>query len=191
MSIFITYTLDALVAKKQHRQAAINQQQAPTALKAAIEALRVMEIKIGQDYGINQKEYAETLAQTLLIINQADGNHQALEAVQSAAKGHQLALQFWQCDRTIGYKQMHQCRDKALTSVFGKYPQIKAQALAAVEGENRPSISTGLDKEAVLQAIWNQTSSETSTAIQTISKTTTTQQLSSIFGGNQQRTLYQ
>jgi hypothetical protein len=52
-----------------------------------------------------------------------------------------------------------------LKEVFAKYPDIKAQAMAAVAGENLSHISAGLDKDAVLQAIWIKTGEDTGVAV--------------------------
>jgi hypothetical protein len=83
-------------------------------------------------------------------------------------EGHQLALKFWECDRAVGYEELHQCQDEALKGVFAKYPDIEAQAKAAVAGENLPYISAGLDKDAMLQAIWDKTAQDTEAALQVI-----------------------
>lgn len=135
-----------------------------TQLKAAIEDLRVLKIKVTG--GISQKEYGEDLADLTDIVNKAYGDRQTLTVVQSAVKGHQLAIEFWRCDRAVGYDELYQCRDKVLKSVFTQYPDIAAQAKAAVVGENLPYISVGLDKDAVLQAIWAKTAEDTDKALQ-------------------------
>jgi hypothetical protein len=139
-----------------------------TPLFAAIEELRVIKIKIDERGGIAQKEYGEDLTDLVNIVEHAYGNPKALAATKSALAGHQLALQFWQCDRIPGYDEVHECQDQVLKKIFDKYPDIKAQAMAAIEGENIPFMSAGLDKDAVMQAIWRKTSADTETAIQAI-----------------------
>ncbi len=139
-----------------------------TPLKSAIEDLRVIKIKIEASDGINQKEYLENISDLANIVDKAYGDPQALAAVKSALKGHQLAIQFWQCDRIAGYDEMHECQDKVLKAVFAKYPDIETQAKAAVAGEQLPFISAGLDKEQVLQAIWIKTGTDTDIAVQTV-----------------------
>lgn len=137
-----------------------------TPLKAAIEELRVMKIKVEGEFGVNKKEYTEDLTDLINIVDKAYGDSKISATVRSAVKGHQLALQFWNCDQMTGYEQLHQCQDKVLKAVFVKYPDIEAQAKAAVEGENLPYISAGLDKDAVLQAIWQKTGEDTDAAVQ-------------------------
>jgi hypothetical protein len=152
-------------AQSQQTSQVLTQPTIPRPLFAAIEELRVMKIKIEGEGGISQKEYGEDLADLVNIVNKAQGNAKGLAAVKSAVKGHQLALQFWRCDRTTGYEESYQCRDKVLKEVFAKYPDIKAQAMAAVAGENLSHISAGLDKDAVLQAIWIKTGEDTGVAV--------------------------
>lgn len=137
-----------------------------TSLQAAIEELRVMRIKIDSQEGINRKEYKEDTADLVNIAKNAYGDDKALAAAKSALEGHKLAIQYWECDRLEGYEELHQCRDKALSSVFVKYPDIKAHALAAVAGENLPYVSAGLDENAVLQAIWQKANADTEVAFQ-------------------------
>lgn len=134
------------------------------ALKSALEELRVMKIKI--DGGINPKEYSEDIADLVHIVENADGDPQVLAAVKSALAGHELAIKFWQCDRISGYDQLYQCRDQVLKAVFLKYPDIATQAQQAVAQEHLSYISAGLDKDSVLQAIWQKTGTDTETALQ-------------------------
>ena len=146
----------------------ITHKKVSTPLKSAIEELRVIKIKIEQSGGINQKEYGENIDDLVNIVKTIHGDSKVVSAVKSAVKGHQLAVQFWQCDRTTGYNEMHECRDKALKAVFAKYPDIEAQAKAAVAGKQSAFISAGLDKDALLQTIWTKTSADTDTATQAI-----------------------
>ena len=146
----------------------ISQKEVSTPLKSAIEDLRVIKIKIEEPGGINQKEYGENLDELVNIVRTIHGDSKVVSAVKSAVKGHQLALQFWQCDRTTGYNEMHECRDKALKAVFTKYPDIEAQAKAVVAGKQLSFISAGLDKDAMLQTIWTKTSADTDIATQAI-----------------------
>jgi hypothetical protein len=156
--------------KAQSKQSpeAITQPIIPIALKSAIEELRVMKIKVKDSAGVSKKEYGEDLADLVNITQKAYGNPKALAAVKSAVEGHQLALKFWECDRAVGYEELHQCQDEVLKGVFAKYPDIEAQAKAAVAGENLPYISAGLDKDAMLQAIWDKTAQDTEAALQVI-----------------------
>ena len=134
------------------------------ALKSGLEELRVIKIKI--DTGINPKEYSEDIIDLAHILKNAHGDDKVLLPVKSALEGHQLAIKFWQCDRVAGYDELYQCRDKILEAVFKKYPDIAAEAKAAVQGENLSYISAGLDKDAVLQAIWQKTGTDTEAALQ-------------------------
>lgn len=131
----------------------------------------MLQIKIKD--GINYKGYSDLIGNTVPVIQKAKGEAKAVAAVKSAFEGHQLALKFWQCDRLDGYTELHQCRGKALSGIFTKYPDIKAQAKAAVKGEDFSTISAGLDKEKILQAIWKKTSADTEAARQAISLDTT------------------
>ncbi|HBB30618.1 MAG TPA: hypothetical protein DC064_01880 [Cyanobacteria bacterium UBA9273] len=136
----------------------------PLTLKTAIEELRVIKIKI--DSGINPKEYREDVTDLVPIVKNAYGDAKVLAAVKSALEGHKLAVGFLECDRINGYDELYQCRDKVLQGVFAKYPDIAAQAQAAVAGENLSNISAGLDKDALLQAIWEKTGTDTEAALQ-------------------------
>jgi hypothetical protein len=97
----------------------------------------------------------------VLVVENAYGNPEILEAVKSVIQGHQLALQFWQCDRVNGYDTLYQCRDEALAGIFAKYPALEAEARLAIEGETLPYLSAGLDGEAILQTVWYYTAEET------------------------------
>jgi hypothetical protein len=144
------------------------QSKTSTPLFEAIEELRVMKIKIEERGGISKKEYGENLTDLVHIVENAYGNPKALAATKSAVEGHKLALKFWQCDQAVGYDEVHECQDKVLKSIFTKYPDIKAEAMEAVEGENLPFLSAGLDKDSLLQAIWRKTSTDTEGALQAI-----------------------
>ena len=151
--------------KAQYAPIVASQVIIPTALKAAVEELRVMRIKIEGEGGINQKEYGENLDNLINIVKNAYGDARTLAAVRSAVEGHKLARAFWQCNRIDGYDELYACRDKVLKDVFRRYPDIEAQAKAAVTGENLSSISAGLDEQAVLHAIWEKTAKDTATAV--------------------------
>ena len=144
-----------------HVAAAMPQPMLTMSLQSAVEEVKVMKVKIERDGGIHPKEYGEDLADLVNIVDKAYGDSKTLEAVKSVVEGHELALQFMRCDRVDGFDEMHQCRDKVLKKLFVKYPDFAAAAKAAVEGEELPYISAGLDKEAVLQAIWQETGKDT------------------------------
>ncbi len=144
-----------------HAAASLPQPILTTALQSAIQEVDVMKVKIARDGGIHPKEYSEDIADLVNIVDQAYGDSKTLEAVKSVVEGHKLALQFMQCDRMGGFDEMHQCRDEILKKLFVKYPDFAAAAKAAVEGEELPYISAGLDKEAVLEAIWQETGKDT------------------------------
>lgn len=144
-----------------HVAASMPQPMLTTSLQAAVEEVGVMKVKIERDGGIHPKEYGEDLADLANIVDKAYGDSKTVEAVKSVVEGHELALQFMRCDRVDGFDEMHQCRDKVLKKLFVKYPDFAAAAKEAVEGEQLPYISAGLDKEAVLQAIWQETGKDT------------------------------
>jgi hypothetical protein len=133
-----------------------------TILNAAVKELQVLKAKI--ESGIDDRAYSVIITNTLPIVQKAKGEAKAVAAAKSALQGHQLALKLWQCDRIYGYEELHQCQDKALAEIFAKYPDIKAQAKVAVKGEAVATASTGLDKEAILKAIWKKTSADTEMA---------------------------
>lgn len=138
-----------------------------TPLKAALEELRVLKIKVAG--GVSQKEYGEDLTDLENIVKSAYGDPTSVAAAKSAFEGHKLALQFWRCDRETGYETLHQCQDTVLKQVFKKYPDVEEQAKAAVAGEDLSYISAGLDKDAVLQTIWLKTGEDTDAALQAVS----------------------
>lgn len=136
-------------------------------LKEAIKELYFLEDKIKG--GIDAAGYAVIMTKTSPLVQNAFGDDQAVSALHSAFKGHQLALQFWKCDRVNGFDALHQCRGEALSQVFSKYPDIATQAKAVVNSNNLATISAGLNKEEVLQAIWRRTSADIKEARQAIS----------------------
>lgn len=140
-----------------------------TSLKAAIEEVRVMKVKIERDGGVNPKEYSEDITDVLQIIDNAYGDAKTLKDVKSIVEGHELALQLLQCDRISGYDELHQCQDKVLKQLMVKYPDFAAEVKAVVEGENLPYMSAGLDKEAVLHSIWREIGEDTDTVLIAIS----------------------
>ncbi|MCA1993325.1 MAG: hypothetical protein LDL41_14985 [Coleofasciculus sp. S288] len=141
-----------------------------TVLKEAVKELDILEDKI--ENGINYKAYSDIISTSQPAIEKASGESKAVAAVKSAFEGHKLASQLWQCDGLEGYKELHQCRGKALAGIFAKYPDIKVQAKASVQGEDFSTISTRLDKEEILQAIWEKISVEAKVARQAISLNT-------------------
>lgn len=145
-----------------------------TTLKAAIKELQMVQTKIKD--GINYKGYSDLIAETVPVVQKTKGEAKAVAAVKSAFEGHQLALRFWQCDRLEGYEELHQCRGKALSGIFAKYSDIEAQAKAVVKGKDLSTISAGLDKEELLERIWEKTNADTKAARQAISQETTQQQ---------------
>lgn len=142
-------------------------------LKEAVKELRILEDKIKS--GIDAAGYAVIISKISPLVQNAYGDAKAVAAVKSAFKGHQLAVNFWKCDRIEGYDALHQCRGKALSDVFSKYPDIATQAKAVVKSNDLATISRQLSKEAILQAIWNKISTETQAASQAISTETTPQ----------------
>jgi hypothetical protein len=139
-----------------------------TTLKAAIKELQMVQTKIKD--GINYKGYSDIIAETVPVVQKTKGEAKAVAAVKSAFEGHQLALRLWQCDRLEGYEELHQCRGKALSGIFAKYSDIEAQAKAVVKGKDLSTISAGLDKEELLQRIWEKTNADTKAARQAISE---------------------
>jgi PBP1b-binding outer membrane lipoprotein LpoB len=138
-----------------------------TPLKAAVKELQMMQIKVKS--GIDDRAYSLLVANTLPLVETANGESQVVTAVKSAMTGHQLALKFWQCDRVEGYDELHQCRDKVLSKILAKYPDLASQAKAAINAKDRSSLSTGLDRTGILERIWEKTSADTETASRAIS----------------------
>lgn len=137
-------------------------------LKEAVKELEVLEDKVKG--GIDDRGYSVIIDKTSPLVRNARGDAKAVAAVKSAFAGHQLALRFWQCDRIEGYDALHQCRDKALSAIFAKYPDMEAGVKAAVKGKDVSRISAGLSKEGILQALWKRTSADTKAASQAISQ---------------------
>lgn len=165
---FVGCTTQSPVASVERASPTAVQPILSPSLKVAIAELKILKVKIEEEGGINPKEYEEDLADLVLTVENAYGNPEVLEAVKLATQGHQLALQFWQCDRVNGYDALYQCRDKALAGIFAKYPELEAEAHLAVEGENLPYLSAGLDEEAILQTIWYYTAEDTGAIVQVI-----------------------
>jgi len=144
-----------------------------TTLKAAIEELEMLQIKLKS--GINPSTYAHLIRNTLPIVERASGEAKAVAAMKSAMAGHQLALKFWQCDRLEGYYKLHQCRGKALSGIFAKYPDIKAQAKVDIKSTQPTTISTQVNQEGMLQRIWENTNVDTQRAKRVLSPDPTPQ----------------
>src|SRR4028118_29114 len=140
-------------------------------LKGAIEELQMLQTKIKS--GINAITYLDLISNTAPIVQRASGEAKAVAAMKSAFEGHQLALKFWQCDQVNGYDELHQCRGKVLSRIFAKYPDIAAQTKATAKGKDLATISVGLEKEAILEKIWEKTNADTQVARKAISPATT------------------
>lgn len=140
-----------------------------TTLKAAIKELQMLQVKVKD--GISYKGYAEIIDKTVPVIQDVKGEAKAVAAVKSAFAGHQLALKFWECDRLDGYTELHQCQGKALSGIFTKYPDIAAQAKAVIKSPDLSTISTELEKEDLLNKIWEKTKTDLDKARQGISRT--------------------
>jgi hypothetical protein len=136
-------------------------------LKAAVKELEMIQIKVKS--GIDDRAYSLIVANTLPLVENANGQAQAVAAAKSAMAGHQLALKFWQCDRVEGYDELHQCRDNVLSKILAKYPDLKSQVKAAIKGKERSSLSTDLDEQGILERIWEKTSADTEIASRAIS----------------------
>lgn len=136
-------------------------------LQTAVKELQMLQTKVGS--GITPKAYSELITQTVPVIQQVSGEAEATSAVKSAFTGHQLALEYWQCSRLEGYEKLRQCRNKTLSAIFAKYPDIEDQAKLAVNSQDISTISNELDEEKILQAIWEKTSADTEVAGQSVS----------------------
>ena len=136
-------------------------------LKQAVEELQTLQRKLKD--GITSKAYSDIMNEIEPLVQRSGGEPKAGAAVKSAFAGHQLALKFWECDRVVGYEELHQCRGKVLSGIFAKYPDIKAQAKTAVKSSDLSTISTKLDKDAILQKVWEKTSADIQAASQAIS----------------------
>jgi len=167
-TLFIGCTSQLPQEKEKQSSKYLTQPIISTPLKAAIEELRVIKIKIEDQGGLSQKEYGEDLDDLASIVDKAYGNPTALAAVKSAFRGHQLARKFWQCNHVEGYEELFQCRDQVLEIVFVKYPDIAVQARSVAEDRNLSYISAGLDEQSVLQAIWQKTGKDTEAALQVV-----------------------
>ena len=154
--------------KAEAKKAEATQPIVSPALRNAVNDLQDLKIKSEGEYGIKLQEYEDKLKEIVPVARIAQGDEKALAAMKSAVEGHSLALEFWKCDRLSGYDQLHQCRDKALERIFNKYPDIKEEALAIAQEENKSFISAGLDQESLLEAIWSKANEDTSIAHQII-----------------------
>lgn len=119
--------------------------------------------------GITPKAYSELITQTVPVVQQISGEAEAAAAAKSAFTGHQLALEYWQCSRLEGYEKLLQCRSKALSAIFAKYPDIETQAKLSVNSKDIATITTELDEEKILEAIWEKTNADTEVASQAVS----------------------
>lgn len=136
-------------------------------LKDAVKELQMIQTKIKS--GINDEGYSVLITKTWPVVQNASGGAKAVAAVKSAFQGHQLALKFWECDRVEGYDKLQQCQGKALSEIFAKYPDIEAQAKAVAKSKDPSTISTRLDKDDILQKIWEKTGADTEAANRAIS----------------------
>lgn len=157
--------------KTENKQAGIPQPIGSTRLKDAVENLRVIKIKTANISRLDMKEYGENVVDVEQMIENAYGNPQALAAVKSAIVGHKLAAKFWKCEKLTGYDAQFQCRDDVLKDIFRTYPDIEKQAKAAVKGENLDYMSVGIDRNALLEAIWAKTGAQTDTAVKLVNPT--------------------
>lgn len=154
--------------KTENKKDGITQPQVPARLADAVENLRVIKIKTANISRLDSKEYSENITDLEQMVDNIYGDPKAVAAVKSAIEGHKLASKFWRCEKLTGYDEQYQCRDDVLTGIFRKYPDIEAQAKAAVKGENLSYMSAGLDRNALLQAIWAKTGAQTDTAVKVV-----------------------
>jgi len=170
--IFVTGCSSELLSfgqnKTENQPAEIPQPLGSTRLKDAVENLRVIKIKTANIGRLDMKEYGENVTDVEEMIENAYGNPQALAAVKSAIVGHKLAAKFWKCEKLTGFDAQSQCRDDVLQDIFRTYPDIEAQAKAAVKGEDLAYMSLGIDRNALLQAIWAKTGAQTDTAVKAV-----------------------
>ena len=145
-----------------------------TSLKEAVNELVVLEDKVKG--GVDDQAYSIIITNALPLVQNARGDAKAVAAMKSAFQGHQLALQFWQCDRVQGYDKLRQCRSQALLDIFAKYPDIKAQAEAAVKNQDLLTLSVKLDRDEILKKIWEKAWADTTVARQVISPDPTQKQ---------------
>jgi hypothetical protein len=139
-------------------------------LKQAVEELQTLQRQLKD--GITSKAYSDIMNEIEPLVQRAGGEPKSVAAMKSAFAGHQLALKFWECDRVVGYEELHQCRGKVLSGIFAKYPDIKVEAKAAVKSSDLSTISTKLDKDAILEKVWEKTSADIQVARQAISSDT-------------------
>ncbi|MFB8788536.1 MAG: hypothetical protein U7123_06725 [Potamolinea sp.] len=157
--------------KTENKQTEIPQPIGSTRLKDAVENLRVIKIKTANIGRLDMKEYGENVVDVEQMIENAYGNPKAVAAVKSAIVGHKLAAKFWKCEKLTGYDAQSQCRDDVLKDIFRTYPDIETQAKAAVKGENLDYMSLGIDRNALLEAIWAKTGAQTDTAVKLVNPT--------------------
>jgi hypothetical protein len=173
--IFVTGCSSELLSLGQDKTAN-KKQETPqplgtTRLQDTVENLRVIKIKTANISRLDMKEYGENVVDVEQMIENAYGNPQALAAAKSAIVGHKLAAKFWKCEKLTGFDAQAQCRDDALQEIFRVYPDIEKQAKAAVKGENLAYMSLGIDRNALLEAVWAKTGTETDKAVKLINPT--------------------
>jgi hypothetical protein len=131
-------------------------------LEVAVKELQVLQVKL--EDGTNYAAYSELIGEVEPLLRRAKGNPEAIAAANSSLEGHRLALAFWQCDRLEGYAELHQCRGEALSGIFAKYPEIETYAEEIVDREDVSAMSAKLDRDAVLETVWEKTSAKTDVA---------------------------
>jgi hypothetical protein len=157
--------------KTANKQETIPQPLGTTRLKDAVENLRVIKIKTANISRLDMKEYGENVVDVDQMLENAYGNSEAVAAAKSAIVGHKLAAKFWKCEKLTGFDAQGQCRDDALQEIFRVYPDIERQVKAAIKGENLAYMSVGIDRNALLEAVWAKTGAETDKAVKIINPT--------------------
>lgn len=142
-------------------------------LNQAVKALQ--QVDSAASVGTNISNYstqvisAKTEVDTYLL---KDKDSETAKKLSKVLNSHLAAVEWWRCNLSQAesslkdeYEVASECRDAVLSKIFELSPNIKKEAEIAIATKPMRHKSDSLDKSAMLQMIWQETSSDTQTLL--------------------------
>ncbi|MBN3949408.1 MAG: hypothetical protein HWQ38_24260 [Nostoc sp. NMS7] len=138
-------------------------------LSQAVKSLQQVDsaASVGTNIGnyATQVISAKTEVDTYLL---KDKDSETAKKLSKVLNSHLAAVDWWRCDLSQAesflkdeYDVASECRDAILPRIFELSPDIKKEAEQAIATKPMRHKSDSLDKSAMLQMIWQETSSDT------------------------------
>ncbi|MEA5516787.1 hypothetical protein [Nodularia sp. UHCC 0506] len=143
-------------------------------LGEAVKALQ--QVDSATSVGTNISNYATQLTSAKTEVDAyllKDSNSERAKKIDKLLNRHLAALSWWQCNLSQAesslkdeYEVASECRDAVLPKIFELFPGIKQDAEQAITNKPRKYKSESLDKSAVLQFMWEETSIDTKSLLE-------------------------